>query len=169
MNGEELRYIIVAILLSIAVVFDLRTRKVPNAFVIFSLCVGIITQVIQTGLFGLATSIGGVVFGIMLGILFVLIKVIGAGDMKIFAAVSSLLTWKSILISFVLSFIWGALLGVVQIAVSGKLGELVTNYRFMMFKATRPAVQLHSIPFTVALFFGVLSEITLSLRGVVFL
>jgi Flp pilus assembly protein protease CpaA len=118
---------------------------------------------------GLATAIGGVIFGLLIAVLFVFIKIIGAGDMKIFAAVSSLLSWKAILVSFILSFIWGALLGIIQLAVSGKLGEMIINYRFMMFKSTRSAVQLHSIPFTVALFFGVLSEITLSLRGVVFL
>lgn len=162
----EVTYLVAAILLAVAVIQDLRTRKVRNSFVLIALAIGILTQIALLGVGGIQLALAGFAAGLAVSLPLTLLKVIGAGDMKIFVAVSTLLDWKASIVAFGLSLIWSSLLGVLQVLLKGEIKQLATNMIFVLNKTTRPTVQTHKLPYTVGLLLGLLSQWVLSSRGV---
>lgn len=78
---------IFAVLLAAACVSDLRTRRIPNALVLATAIAGIGASVASFGvLHGAGRAFGGAGVGFALWIPFWLLRMMGAGDVKLFAA-----------------------------------------------------------------------------------
>ncbi|MBE8162910.1 MAG: hypothetical protein HAW63_02865 [Bdellovibrionaceae bacterium] len=158
-------------ILLLAVVDDIASRKIHNKLLLILLPVTL-------GL--LAWHLGGAEFlqhlmrsgiTILLSIIvvlpFVLSKIIGAGDLKLLLLLSLVLSPLILFQLFLFSFIWASLLGLAQIVVSGQLPALFSN--LMHFKDLKDNKNLHSIPFSVALFFSWSSVVVLKFRFINFL
>ena len=75
------------VLLATACASDLRTRRIPNWLVLVLLAAGLgFTQMVEPGLAGLARFAGGLAVGFALWFPFYLLRMLGAGDVKLFAA-----------------------------------------------------------------------------------
>lgn len=72
--------------LTMACVTDLRTRRIPNGLVLTGLLAGVSFALIDSGLRGLASAIGGVATGLCIWMPFWLLHMMGGGDVKLFAA-----------------------------------------------------------------------------------
>jgi prepilin peptidase CpaA len=78
------------ILLGMACLMDIRERRIPNAVVVLLLVSGLGVAALRTpGWPALAGSLGGVATGLALWLPFWLMQMIGAGDVKLFAAASA--------------------------------------------------------------------------------
>lgn len=103
------------------VIDDLRSRKVHNWLFLACATVAIAVAVATGGFAGLNIALIGFVAGIVTLLPLVLLKVIGAGDMKLFAAFGAAVGWSTTFDVAVWAFIWGAIFGVVQVALKGQL------------------------------------------------
>ena len=102
------------ILLGIACVTDARERRIPNAVVGSLLILGIGVTVARTpGWPALAGSLGGAVTGLGLWLPFWLLHMVGAGDVKLFAAASAWLGPQLAVEAALLAGLYG---GVIAIA-----------------------------------------------------
>jgi prepilin peptidase CpaA len=114
-------------LLAIACVTDLRSRKIPNELVLAILVSGWLFALVSSSdvwrALGMSVAGTAVGFGIWIG--FYLVGVIGAGDVKFFAAAGAWLgpgpTWRAALIAAVV----GGLLAVAFLLREGRLGEVL--------------------------------------------
>jgi prepilin peptidase CpaA len=161
----NLNNLIVLALLIAAVVSDLKFKKVENRWILLMLALSLIVQIAAHGTasFGLILSSFATAFVVALPLY--LLKVFGGGDFKLLLAVSPLLHWKAIITVIALSFIWGALLGVFRVILAGEGLQLAANMAGIFSRRRPQAASLHSIPFTVAILFGFLSQLTLSQVG----
>ena len=76
-----------ALLLAAACVSDLRTRRIPNALVLALAAAGLVFAVVsRPWLAGLGFSLGGLATGLAIWLPFWLLGMMGAGDVKLFAA-----------------------------------------------------------------------------------
>lgn len=69
---------------------DMRDRRIPNAFVLSALASGLIINAAFGGLAGLLSSLAGCALGLTLMLVPHVFGALGAGDVKLFAAVGSL-------------------------------------------------------------------------------
>jgi prepilin peptidase CpaA len=112
---------------SIASVFDLRTRRIPNKLTLPAIVCGLILHLVkggpaELGLSALAGLIGGGIF-----LLFFMAGGMGGGDVKLMAAVGCLAgtgNIKDVLISTVLI---GAVMGIALALYRGKLLQIFLN------------------------------------------
>lgn len=150
------------LLLLAGVVNDLRSRKVSNKLVVAGLIAGLVLMMATQGFHGflLAGFSFGTAFIAVLPIY--LMRILGGGDIKLFLAVSVLLGWKAVLITLFTSFIWGSILGVVQVILKGEGKAFATNMMALANRAKLSETQVHKIPYTVALFFGFLTSLVWS-------
>ncbi len=82
-------------LLGAACASDLRTRRIPNRIVLVLLVAGFaFGQLIEPGLAGLGRAAGGALVGLAIWFPFWLLRMLGAGDVKLFAAGASWLGAK---------------------------------------------------------------------------
>jgi Flp pilus assembly protein protease CpaA len=168
LGGFDTTMTMAVVILIGAVVQDLLWRKVKNLYVIAALVAAFVFQGLQLGFsfntvlslvqsFGLALAIGVVLYAI---------RILGAGDIKIFAATAVLLPLNSIPHIYLYSLIWGAVFGVIRYLLSGKIMTLVLNIVSISNPVARNAMGMQAIPFTVAILLGTLTDWTLRKHGV---
>ena len=76
-----------SLLLATACVSDLRSRRIPNALVLATFASGVAFSVVLAPVLpGLARSAGGAATGLAIWLPFWMLRKIGAGDVKLFAA-----------------------------------------------------------------------------------
>lgn len=107
---DGLRLFEVIILLLHALYSDIRFCKIRNKTVFFFMVIGIATNFIFSGYRGIRISLLGI--GVPILILFGLfgLRMLGAGDIKLFAAIGSILGWKGAAAAIVYSFISGGVI-----------------------------------------------------------
>jgi prepilin peptidase CpaA len=154
-----LTYATQATILVAGVVDDLRSRKFHNWLFLACCSLALLAVLITQGWSGVYLSVFGFGAGIALVLPFVLMGMIGAGDMKLMAAFGIIAGAETVFSVAVMSLMWGALFGIVKIALSGQLKILATNMVSIVTLKKRENLELHTIPFAVALFFGWLSHL----------
>lgn len=150
-------------LAGLIIYYDVRYRRIPNAFVIGTLTVGISLSFAFGGLNGVLNSLGGCVLAFFLMFMLHVFGAMGAGDVKLFAGIGSLVGAQLVLPTFVVVVLTGGLLALISILRSGLL--MTTMYRVLqifigflpgwpMPKFAVPADRKHTIPYGVAITLG---------------
>ncbi len=160
-----------ALLIPLAILityYDIRYRRIPNVFVLATLISGLLINTILSGFAGLLASLAGCAFAFVLMIVFHLFGAMGAGDVKLFAAVGSVVGAKLVLPTFMVVVLVGGLLAVITMIRGGAVR--MTLHRVMqlfvgllpgwdMPRFAVPADRRHTIPYGVAITFGSLISV----------
>lgn len=107
---------VLAALLVTAVAFDVGSHRIPNAVVAVGLLGGVAAQTAVTGWHGLADAVTGAALGLVLLLPFHLMGGMGAGDVKLMAAVGAFLGPFHTLIAAALTLVIGAIMAVFVLA-----------------------------------------------------
>jgi prepilin peptidase CpaA len=98
---------------------DVRYRRIPNPFVLATLISGLTMNFALGGLQGGLSSIGGCVLAFILMFMLHVFGAMGAGDVKLFAAIGSVLGAHLVLPTFVVVVLTGGLLALIVMFRSG--------------------------------------------------
>jgi prepilin peptidase CpaA len=165
--------IAVAFLLPLAFVityYDVRYRRIPNTFVLATLAAGIIVNAAGGGLSGALASLGGCLFAFTLMFILHVFGAMGAGDVKLFAAIGSVIGAPLVLPAFFVVVLTGGLLAVVTMFRTGQALATLRNTLMLLvgllpgWKMPRLAVpsdRRKTIPYGVAITFGSLISLFL--------
>ena len=142
------------------VIDDLRSRKFHNWLFLTATAVAFTVMGVSDGWQGLLNGLAGFTAGMIVLLPLVLIKALGAGDMKLLAAAGTLLGWSVVIDVAIYSFVWGALFGLLQVILKRQLRTTVLNMiAILTRKSKTQAIELHTVPFTVGLFLGWLTHL----------
>lgn len=95
-------------LLSVAVVMDIQSFRISNRLIISGFISGLFLQVLEAGVKGLGVFILNVSIPIILFYLLFLIRVLGAGDIKLFSMIGGIWGFHLLIVTIVVSFLVGA-------------------------------------------------------------
>jgi prepilin peptidase CpaA len=172
MSGS-LFIVITALLIPLAIIityYDVRYRRIPNAFVLATLASGLIINTIYGGLSGTLMSLGGCAIAFILMFVLHVFGAMGAGDVKLFAAVGSLTGANMVLPTFLVVILTGGALALLLTLRSGAvrttmqrvlqiLVGLLPGWEMPRFAV--PADRRHTIPYGVAITFGSLISLAI--------
>ncbi|WDV46946.1 A24 family peptidase [Clostridiaceae bacterium M8S5] len=108
-----IKYIELLILLSVSVVQDIKTYKVKNTLTICFMCIGIITNLYLCKIEGLTDSLLGIFCPIIILWILFRLRILGAGDIKIFSAIGAINGVRFVLYAILFSFLVGGVIGIV--------------------------------------------------------
>jgi prepilin peptidase CpaA len=129
------------IVLSVATFTDLRTRRIPNWLVVPFLVLGIVISAWLQGWHGLGQSFAGLGLGILLyGFLF-WIGGMGAGDVKLAAAIGAWIGPNQLFFALVVTAMAGGIMAVGWAAFGGWLKELFNGASDLTFGFKDAAVR----------------------------
>lgn len=154
---------VLAILLGCAGVCDVMWRRVPNALVLVLLALGTAIASLSSGLAGATNSLLMVTLGLVMWLPFYAFRMMGAGDVKLFAAASAWLTSaSSVLFAAAATAIAGGILAIIwamaQRRAIAMVGSLLTSIRFRV-----PVVydtRATKLPYGIAMGIGILWAFT---------
>jgi prepilin peptidase CpaA len=163
----------IALLLPLAVIityYDVRYRRIPNAFVLATLVSGVFINGIFGGLPGLLTSVGGCALAFGLMFMLHVFGAMGAGDVKLFAAIGAVTGAQLVLPTFIVVVLTGGVLAMVSIIRSGRvittmnrvlqiLVGLLPGWEMPRFAV--PTDRTHTIPYGVAITIGSIISTTI--------
>jgi prepilin peptidase CpaA len=103
----------------IIIYHDVRYRRIPNPFVLATLISGLCINLMMFGWRGGLNSLGGCVLAFILMFILHVFGAMGAGDVKLFAAIGSVIGAQLVLPTFVVVVLTGGLLALVTTLRSG--------------------------------------------------
>ncbi len=155
-----------ALLVPLAIIityYDVRYRRIPNLFVLATLLSGIILNVTFNGWGGVLSSLQGC--GLGFGLMFALhmLGAMGAGDVKLFAAIGAVIGAKLVIPTFLVVALTGGVLAIVAMVRAGSVRStlqgvlqifvgLLPGWKMPRFAV--PADRRHTIPYGVAITLG---------------
>lgn len=163
----------IALLIPLAIVigyYDVRYRRIPNPFVLATLVSGVTMNTIFGGLHGLYESLGGCALAFVLMFMLHVFGAMGAGDVKLFAAIGAVTGAHLVLPTFVVVILTGGLLAIVSIIRAGVV--MTTMHRVLqifvgllpgweMPRFAVPSDRRHTIPYGVAITLGSIISTTI--------
>jgi prepilin peptidase CpaA len=102
--------------------YDVRYRRIPNPFVLATLVTGLILNIGLAGVNGVISSIGGCILAFIMMFMLHVFGAMGAGDVKLFAAIGSVVGAHLVIPTLVVVMLTGGLLALVSILRSGVFG-----------------------------------------------
>ena len=156
----------IALLIPLAIIiayYDVRYRRIPNPFVLATLVSGIAINAISGGLAGVWASFVGCALGFGLMFMLHIFGAMGAGDVKLFAAIGAVTGAHLVLPTFLVVILTGGLLAIISVIRAGAL--MTTMQRVLqilvgllpgweMPRFAVPADRKHTIPYGVAITIG---------------
>ncbi|HEX8096468.1 MAG TPA: A24 family peptidase [Pyrinomonadaceae bacterium] len=163
---EPLIIVNIALLVPLAVIityYDVRYRRIPNAFVLATLVAGLSVNTLFSGLDGARSSLAGC--ALAFGLMFVMhvFGAMGAGDVKLFAAVGSVVGVSLVPPTLLTVVLTGGVLALCSTLRAGTLrttlqraamilAGLLPGWQVPRFSV--PADKRHTIPYGVAITLG---------------
>jgi prepilin peptidase CpaA len=156
----------IALLIPLAVIigyYDVRYRRIPNAFVLAAFSGGLVMNAIIGGMHGVYSSLTGCALAFFLMFMLHVFGAMGAGDVKLFAAIGAVTGAQLVVPTFIVVVLTGGLLAVVSVIRAGIL--MSTMHRVLqifvgmlpgwqMPKFAVPADRKYTIPYGVAITLG---------------
>ncbi len=99
----------------LALICDYKTYRIKNTVVVPFIMAGILTNAILSGPGGLKSSAAGILLPVLLLIVFFALRMLGAGDIKLFSAIGSIMGAKFVIYAMAYSFISGGVIAVLII------------------------------------------------------
>ncbi len=167
-------------ILLVGVADDLRSRKFHNWLFLVCTALGFAASGIFNGWGSLPHAAIAFLVGVAVMLPMVLLRIIGAGDMKLLAAFGTATAdWRIVVSVALLALFWGALFGFVQVLVKRQGRELAHNLAHIVLSQNQAlnkaatgsptqengqtkghGLELHKIPYTFALLLGWLSHVS---------
>jgi prepilin peptidase CpaA len=136
--------VLIAVLVFVlgCVLVDLRSRRIPNALSVAGMAVGLAMSAFYDGFSGMRTSVVAALAMIALLLAPFAVGGIGAGDVKMMAAVGSLLGPRLAFAALLVGMIFGGIVMIGHLARVGRLREkLASTGRMLMLAAGARSIE----------------------------
>lgn len=163
-------YLPLTAMLGTVTVIDIRTRRIPNPISLGGIVVGVACWAWLSGWAGVAHAGLGMLVGFSLFLPFYLARGMGAGDVKLMAAVGAFLGPGHAFFAALAVAIVGGVLAAIAAWRDGRLAEALRGSLAVLFRAASAKTlenssQSESIPYGLAIALGVLLYLVLMNYG----
>lgn len=118
---------LLALLVAVAAVYDLRFRRIPNWLTVSGWLLGIAVQTYMRGWPGAADALLGSLLGFGVYCLLFALRAMGGGDVKLMAAVGAFTGPREWFVVFILASLIGGAIALVAVLTKGELVRVVRN------------------------------------------
>src|SRR5690625_281847 len=150
--------------LFIAMVTDLKERRIPNLLTVSMTTAVLINCFINKGIYGLGEHLLAFLFGFVFYFIFYLVGAFGAVDVKLIASIGAIMGCKFIIIASIIILLVGGIISFVILAKNNELcniSKLLYNFfhllltgKITQFKRIVTSPERNSYPYSIAIFAG---------------
>ncbi len=108
-----LKYAQLFVLVSMALVSDLKTGKIKNRLTVSFMALGLATNLLMDGVAGIRDSLAGWLAPMLLLFVLYALRMMGAGDIKLFSAVGAIMGLQFSLWTMAFSFLCGGVMALI--------------------------------------------------------
>jgi prepilin peptidase CpaA len=149
--GSPIALYIAALVATIAMMTDLRSRRIPNWLTGGSVLLGLLLQARSSGLDGLTMAFFGTCLGLSVLFPFYMLRVMGAGDVKLLAGLGALVGPRMLVSIVIFSALAGGVIAAIMLA---RRGRLLLTLRSMVLRQSPPSLSGATAPYAMAIAAG---------------
>jgi prepilin peptidase CpaA len=138
--------IALSLLVLLAAVSDIKTRRIPNPMTVTGALAGFILNTALHGIPGARSSLLGLALGAALFLPLFLLRGKGGGDVKLMAAVGAIAGLSNTFLIFVLTAITGGILALALLLWKGGLATVLRNCAFILYELAHFRAPYHRHP-----------------------
>ncbi len=151
--------------------YDVRYRRIPNAYVLATLFSGLVLNITVGGWEGGLASLKGGALAFVLMLFLHIFSAMGAGDVKLFGAIGAVIGVSLVFQTFLVVLVTGGVLAVIVSARNGRLRETFNRVKLIFLnllsgwqppRFPSPPDRSATIPYGVAITFGTLISLMIS-------
>lgn len=128
-------------IVGVALVTDLQNRKIYNWLTFPAMLAGLILNFAIGGLPGLQSSLIGLLVGSAVFLVGFLVGAMGAGDVKLMAAVGAWMGWPFVIAAVIYVTLFGGIIAIIAAAASGALTQMLKNVGGFMMALITPGAK----------------------------
>jgi prepilin peptidase CpaA len=128
-------------ILAVALVTDLQNRKIYNWLTFPAMLTGLVLNTAFGGLHGLQSSLIGLLVASLVFLAGFLMNAMGAGDVKLMAAVGAWLGWPYAFSSVVYVTLFGGIIAIAAAAANGSLKAMLKNVGWFVYGLVTPGAK----------------------------
>ncbi len=123
--------VVVATLVIMAGMWDWRTRRIPNWLTLSSVILGIGLNAFLYHTAGVWFSLKGLGLALLIYFPLFLLRGMGAGDVKLMAALGAIVGWQNWLGILIITSVFGGIAALVVVIMTGRLRKTLENIWFI--------------------------------------
>jgi prepilin peptidase CpaA len=129
------------VLVAIAAIYDIRFRRIPNWITLSAIPLSVLVNTSFRGWSGLLLSLCGLLLAFTVYFALYAIRAMGAGDVKLMAAIGAMVGWQNWIAIFLITAIVGGIAALVLVTWRRRLKKTLWNLAFILteLKSGRPA------------------------------
>lgn len=160
------KLIVLLFVLVITLYTDIKENKIKNKHLVVPLALGIFISIFNDGLYGLKDSLLGILLPFVFLFIFFALRMIGAGDIKLFCTIGAIMGFKFIENNIIYTFFVAGVVVIIKLIFTGKLFTTIKGI-YYYFKAIFigknliefPKGEDNSFPFAIAIFIGTILQV----------
>ena len=118
-----IKFLELSILLVLALISDIKSCKIKNTLTVPFMIVAIVINSVHSGMSGLIDSLLGISIPVILLFILFGLRMLSAGDIKLFCAIGSIMGMNFVLETICFSFLAGGLIGLAVMTIRGNIRE----------------------------------------------
>ena len=119
--------VLLVVIVLVAAASDIRTRRIPNWLTLPGVLAGILVNVVMAGLPGLKMSLTGLALAFGLYLVLYVLRAMGAGDVKLMAAVGAIVGPAQWFAIFIATAVAGGIFAVALMVIKGRVRQTLGN------------------------------------------
>jgi prepilin peptidase CpaA len=125
-------YLLIALAAAlVAAAWDVKTRRIPNWLTASSILIGLAVHCAFGGIHGMLVALAAALVGGGIFVIFFLAGGMGAGDVKLMAAVAAIVSFHSLFQIMVTTALMGGIFALCLAAAHGKLKQTAQNIKLL--------------------------------------
>lgn len=166
-----LKLLILILMTGIATYTDLKENKIKNKHILIFLIIGLILSIVDNGLIGLKNSLLGIVVPFVILFIFFAFRMFGAGDIKLFCAIGSIMGVSFAVNNIIYSFLLAGIVVILKLLLSKKMIQTFKGiyYYFSNMLLAQSVSEFEAttnerFPFAIAILLGTISQIIIGYK-----
>lgn len=166
-----IKVILLLLLVSIATYTDIKENKIKNKQILLFILLGIVLSILLGGFSGLKDSLLGIIVPFLLLFIFFVFRMLGAGDIKLFCAIGSIMGVNFVINNIIYSFLLAGIVVILKLLFTKKIISTFKGiyYYFANMFLTQSVSEFESttndkFPFAIAILLGTISQIIIGYK-----
>jgi prepilin peptidase CpaA len=153
--GMNIIGIALVVLLVASVATDVRSRRIPNVITLPAIGLGVALQTLVGGVDGFLISFAGFAVAVLAFVVPVTLRVVGAGDLKLVAAIGALMGPAFVLWTILLGAVIGGLIAIVVLVSRRQLTPVLVGAGLDLMSRTVPVASTGlKLPYAIPIALG---------------
>ena len=130
--NNNLLYLLLILIFSLAIITDLCKRKIPNVLIVWGLISGLVGQLLLPQGLGFAQWGIGVIIGFICFFPLYSLRAMAAGDVKLMMVVGGFLGFPLVLTAALYSYVAGGIMAIIIVLAKGRFKQVTHNIKMLL-------------------------------------